>query len=167
VPDAIDRAADVRAEAWHGLLRVHRDVSRVCDSELVRTHGISLSAFDVLHAVGRAPGGALDMSTLVRTALLSQSQVSRTVATLVRDGLLERHGATARSVRVSITPEGRERLAAAGRTQAETLDAVLFGALDAHDARHLAELLARVQAGDRYPRAAAPQREAAEPLGRS
>jgi DNA-binding MarR family transcriptional regulator len=91
------------------------------------------------------------MRALVREALLSQSQVSRTVAILVDLGLLARHGAGTRSVRVSVTPAGRERLAAAVRTQADTLDAVLFHPLTEQDVRHLTEILDRIQAGARYP----------------
>ena len=151
VSEPTDDATAARTSAWHGLLRVHRDVARACDAALVRAHQLGLSAFDVLHAVGTAPDGVLEMSVLVRNALLSQSQVSRTVSTLVHLGLLERHGAGVRSVRVSITPAGRDRLAAAYRTQADTLDAVLFGPLAPDDVEHLARLLDRVQAGARYP----------------
>lgn len=150
VRDATDPTSTLRAEAWHGLLRVQRDVARACDAALVRTHQLGLSAFDVLYAVGQAADGVLEMRALVRDALLSQSQVSRTVATLVGLGLLERHGA-GRSVFVSITSAGRESLAAAGRTQYDTLAAVLFEPLTEQDVGHLTQLLHRIQGGARYP----------------
>lgn len=148
--DATDPTSTLRAEAWHGLLRVQRDVTRACDAALLRTHQLGMSAFDVLHAVGQAPDGILEMRALVRDALLSQSQVSRTVTTLVDLGLLERHGA-GRSVRMSITSAGRDALAAASRTQSDTLAAVLFDPLSAQDIGHLTQLLQRIQAGARYP----------------
>lgn len=144
VSDATDPIEALHAEVWHGLLRVQRDVARACDAALLRTHRLGLSAFDVLYTVGQAPGGTLDMRTLVHDALLSQSQVSRTVTGLVHLGLLERHAVSARAVRVSITATGREHLAAARRTQADTLDDVLFGSLTVDDVQHLAQLLHRI-----------------------
>lgn len=136
----------VRAQAWHGLLQVQRDVSRTCDAALLRRHGLTLSGFDVLYTVGRADEGTIAMSDLVRTALLSQSQISRTVAGLAADGLLERHGA-GRTVHLRITSSGQRLLADAVRTQRATLEQVLFAALDDQQTATLAHLLDRILTG--------------------
>ncbi|MCU1490006.1 MAG: regulatory protein MarR [Acidimicrobiaceae bacterium] len=108
------------ASEWHELMaRYHRLTCRL-DRELESSHGISASEFEVLqllHASG--DGGCLRMHVLAEQVHLSQSALSRLVAKLESEGLVERTLCTddRRSVFTTITAAGTERYLAARPTQ--------------------------------------------------
>jgi DNA-binding MarR family transcriptional regulator len=96
--------------AWRGMLRVHAEVTRQLDAELLAEHGISLSSYEVLLFLADAPGGQLRMSELADGVLLSRSGLTRLVDRLARDGLVRRERCEddARGLNAVITRDGRE-----------------------------------------------------------
>jgi DNA-binding MarR family transcriptional regulator len=114
------RSDDDLAAAWHDLMgQYHRMTCRL-NCELEAAHGISVSDFEVLqqlHDVG--PKGTMRMHELAEHVHLSQSALSRLIARLEQDGLVERTMCTddRRSVFTTITKAGIERYLAARPTQ--------------------------------------------------
>jgi DNA-binding MarR family transcriptional regulator len=76
--------------AWRGLLRVHSALVKALDAELLATHGLPLTSYEVLINLQAAPGRRRRMAELADGVLLSRSGTTRLVDRLERDGLLER-----------------------------------------------------------------------------
>jgi DNA-binding MarR family transcriptional regulator len=114
------RSDDELAAAWHDLMgQYHRMTCRL-DRELEAAHGISVSDFEVLQQLyGAAPKHSMRMHELAEHVHLSQSALSRLIARLEQDGLVERTMCVddRRSVFTTITPAGIERYLAARPTQ--------------------------------------------------
>jgi DNA-binding MarR family transcriptional regulator len=96
--------------AWRGFLRAHTALTRELDAELVATHGLPLTSYEVLLFLADAPGGRMRMSELAESVLLSRSGLTRLADRLARDGLIERRpcGEDARGWYAALTPKGRQ-----------------------------------------------------------
>jgi DNA-binding MarR family transcriptional regulator len=114
---------DELALAWHELMgRYHKAICSL-DRELLAQHHISASDFEVLQQLHAAPDHTMRMHELGDHVHLTQSALSRLIARLERDGLVERCMCPddRRSVMTSITVEGIERYRAARPTQRSIL----------------------------------------------
>jgi DNA-binding MarR family transcriptional regulator len=109
VADALPDARGV--EAWRSLLRAHASLMRKLETDLERDTGLSLADFDVLAQLALA-GGLLRMTELADRALISRSGMTRRVARLVVEGLVDRESADsdARGIVVTLTDAGVARL---------------------------------------------------------
>lgn len=72
--------------AWRGMLRVHARVTRALDDELVASHSLPLTSYEVLLYLEDAEEG-LRMADLAETVLLSRSGRARLVDRLEQGGL--------------------------------------------------------------------------------
>ena len=126
--------------AWAGFLRVHADLIRALDTELQTAHELPMSSYDVLIQLAIAPGGRLQMFQLADAVHLSRSGLSRLVARLVDQGLVERCEcpSDARGAFAVITDAGRERLAGARATHRAGVRARFLDRLDEEQQRRLA-----------------------------
>jgi DNA-binding MarR family transcriptional regulator len=118
------RTDDELARAWHELMSRYHRVSCVLDRALQSAHGVSGSEFAVLEKLAEArPECSLKMHDLGEHVHVTQSALSRLVARLEADGLVERVMCTddRRSVFARLTPAGRELYQAARPTQREIL----------------------------------------------
>jgi DNA-binding MarR family transcriptional regulator len=118
------RSDDELARAWHELMSRYHRVSCVLDRALQTRHGISGSEFEVLEQLAQArPDNSLRMHDLGEHAHVTQSALSRLVARLEADGLVERKMCVddRRSVWARLTPAGLELFRAARPTQREVL----------------------------------------------
>jgi DNA-binding MarR family transcriptional regulator len=99
------------ARAWRAFLRAHASLMRQLELELETEAGLPLADFDVLIQLALA-GGALRMTELADRALLSRSGMTRRVARLVEEALVERGSdlADRRGIIVELTAGGRARL---------------------------------------------------------
>src|SRR5213593_2962745 len=97
--------------AWTSLLRAHATLLRQLEIDLDKETGLPLADFDVLAQLARA-GGDLRMTDLAARALISRSGMTRRVARLVEEGLVQRANADAdaRGVVVALTDAGVARL---------------------------------------------------------
>ena len=131
--------------AWRGMLRVHAEVTRQLDSELVAGHDISLSGYEVLLFLADAPGGRLRMSELAEGVLLSRSGLTRLVDRLARDGFVERERCEddARGLNAVITPAGGKLFAAARRTHLAGVRRLYLSRFEDRELDQLGELMAR------------------------
>jgi DNA-binding MarR family transcriptional regulator len=115
---------DELAETWHELIGRYHRTTCVLDRELEAAHGIGSSDFEVLQLLHRSGRKcSMRMSDLGQQAHLTQSALSRLVARLEKDGLLERTMCAddRRSVFTTITPAGRKLYSAARVTQRAVL----------------------------------------------
>jgi len=98
-------------EAWGSFLRAHATLMRRLERDLAQGTGLALADFDVLAQLARA-GGELRMTDLANRALVSRSGMTRRVARLVEEGLVQRANADAdgRGVVVALTDAGVARL---------------------------------------------------------
>jgi DNA-binding MarR family transcriptional regulator len=110
--------SELEMDAWAGFLRTHATLVRELDDELTREHDLPLSSYDVLVQLSSAPGGEMRMSQLADAVLLSRSGLSRLVARLVDQGLVERRECESdgRGANACITPVGTRRLEEARET---------------------------------------------------
>src|ERR687898_1278384 len=127
--------------AWRGLLRVHSALVKALDAELLATHGLPLTSYEVLINLQAAPGRRRRMAELADGVLLSRSGMTRLVDRLERDGLLERDACVSdgRGTFAVLTDQGEELLSRARRTH---LDGVRERFLE-HFTEDELELLAR------------------------
>jgi len=110
---------DELAVAWHELMgRYHKAICSL-DRELLAQHHISASDFEVLQQLHAAPNHTMRMHELGGHVHLTQSALSRLIARLERDGLVERCMCPddRRSVMTTITVEGASRYREARPTQ--------------------------------------------------
>jgi DNA-binding MarR family transcriptional regulator len=77
-------------DEWRDLLDRHAAVSGALEKALHERHGIGLSEFETLDRLVEANCGKYRMSDLAGDIHLSQSALSRAVARLERDGLVQR-----------------------------------------------------------------------------
>jgi DNA-binding MarR family transcriptional regulator len=118
------RSDDDLARAWHELMSRYHHVSCVLDRALQADYGISGSEFAVLEQLAEArPDCSLKMHDLGEHVHVSQSALSRLVARLETDGLIERVMCVEdrRSVFARLTPAGRELYKAARPTHRQIL----------------------------------------------
>jgi DNA-binding MarR family transcriptional regulator len=135
--------------AWRGLLRVHADMTKALDAELVREHGLPLSSYEVLLFLADAPAGRLRMSELAEGVLLSRSGLTRLVDRMERDGLLRRERCEddARGYHALITDKGRELFGRARRTHLDGVRERFLSHLSPDELRTLARLWEKVAPG--------------------
>jgi DNA-binding MarR family transcriptional regulator len=118
------RTDDELARAWHELMSRYHRVSCVLDRALQSAHGISGSEFAVLEQLAEVrPDCSMRMHDLGEHAHVTQSALSRLVARLEADALVERTMCTddRRSVFTRLTPAGLALYEAARPTQREVL----------------------------------------------
>ncbi|PYE14606.1 DNA-binding MarR family transcriptional regulator [Williamsia limnetica] len=123
------RSDDDLAKAWHTLsVRYHR-LECDLDRALQSSHEISNSEFEVLELLAAADNAKMRMSELAGLVHLSQSALSRLVAGLEKDGLVERSmcAGDRRSVFTELTAEGRNRYDSAKPVQRAILRAEADG----------------------------------------
>jgi DNA-binding MarR family transcriptional regulator len=141
-PAEPDPFRDEELRAWRGFLRTHRRVTDELDRRLWRTHGLTMLHYGVLITLLTDPGRTMRMTDLAERVLTSPSGMTRAVATLADQGLVERAAdpADGRGVVARLTPRGVERLRDAQVTHHACVRELLFGRLAPDDVRRLAEI---------------------------
>jgi DNA-binding MarR family transcriptional regulator len=156
-PDAPDMTADdapdvrrwndlprARRDAWFGLLRTHADITREIDAELRARADLTLGEYDVLVQLSNGPVDGMRMHDLARAVVLSPSGLTRRVARLEAQGLVERKAENARVVRSRLTREGKAVLARGAPVNLGVVQARFLERLDDDEVALLAALWARL-----------------------
>ena len=138
--------SELEAGAWTGFLRVHATLVRDLDDELRERHGLPLSSYDVLAQLARTDDGRMRMAQLADAVLLSRSGLTRLVARLTDQGLIERIGCEqdARGAFAAITEAGRARLDEARETHRAGVRRRFLGRLTDTQQRQLASAWRRM-----------------------
>ena len=135
----------VGLEAWDAFLRAHAALMRRLELDLTRATGLALADFDVLAQLARA-GGELRMTDLATRALVSRSGMTRRVARLVEEGLVERANADSdgRGVVVALTDTGLARLAETAPVHLRGISELFVRQLDDQELAVLKRVLDKV-----------------------
>ena len=120
--------------------------ARRARGRLARAGELSLSQFHLLEPL-RTADAPLGVGELAAAAEVSAPTATRMLATLERDGLIERRGCPhdRRVVHVALTAEGRRRLESK-RDSIATRRAAVFASLTPAERREAARLLERLAA---------------------
>ena len=112
---------DPLVDEWRELLSRHARTVCALDRELHDRHGIGMSEFEVLERLVATEGARVQ--ELAGVLHLSQSALSRAIARLEKDGLVNRAMCPddRRGVSVCLTAQGRDRYAAARPTHRQVL----------------------------------------------
>jgi DNA-binding MarR family transcriptional regulator len=144
--------SDTELRAWQALLHAHHDVIRKLDVELRTEHGLSLTDYDVLLRLARAPDGGLRMTELADRVLMSPSGLTRMVDRLVDEGLVrrDRFEGDARVMLARLTEQGRRALRRAARTHLRGIREHFTGRLSRAQLRNVSSALETI-AGPHEP----------------
>jgi DNA-binding MarR family transcriptional regulator len=134
------------AAAWGGLLDAHKHLTRALEAELEASHGLTLSALEVLGRLSTSEDGHLRLSALAQATGLSLSRVSRLVDLLEHRSLVQRRRCPgdARAVEAHLTEDGGALVASAQAAHAASVQARIFDLLAPDEAEILAALLGRL-----------------------
>lgn len=137
------KLTDTELRAWQALLHAHDDVINRLDAELREEHGVSLSSYDVLLRLARAPENCLRMTELAERVMLSPSGLTRVVDRLVDKGLVrrERFDGDARVMLARLTDQGRRVLRGAAKTHLRGIRQHFTGHLSQAQLRGVASAL--------------------------
>ena len=135
--------------AWVRFLRTYAELTDRMDRHLAEAHGLSLREYEVLLALGDAPGRRLRRVDLAAKVLLTQSGVTRMLDKLERDGLVAKVPGTEdrRVAYAELSEDGRRRLAAASRTHRADIAEQFTARLSARDLAALDRALAKLPGG--------------------
>lgn len=134
--------------AWHAFLTAHARLTEAVDHRLTGAGCVSLSTFEVLMAVERAPDRRLRMHDLADHVALSRSGLTRLVDRLEAEGLLrrERCPSDRRGAFAVLTAAGDDALRTASPVYAQAVSELFGSALPAAEAARVGAVLARAAA---------------------
>src|SRR6476469_2183389 len=106
---------------WVRFLATHAAITRELEAQLMGAHGLTLSDYDVLVQLARAPEHRLRNIELANAIVLTRSGVTRLVDGLENEGLVTRAACPSdkRGSLVQLTDKGLERLREASGTHLE------------------------------------------------
>jgi DNA-binding MarR family transcriptional regulator len=112
-------------------------------------HGLTLSDYDVLVQLARAPEKKLRNIELANAVVLTRSGVTRLVDGLERDGLVARASCPSdrRGTFVALTPEGARRLREAASTHLDGVRELFLERLGEEGRAQMDALLAQLPGG--------------------
>jgi DNA-binding MarR family transcriptional regulator len=117
---------------WLRFVETHAAIVRRLDEDLSAKNGLTLSSFEVLYELVRAPGNRLRMAELADRLLFTRSGITRLVDRLERDGFVERNDCPhdGRGVYAILTEKGFDTFEAAAASHADGIRNLFFDPLD-------------------------------------
>jgi DNA-binding MarR family transcriptional regulator len=134
---------------WIRFLATHSAITRELEARLMGAHGLTLSDYDVLVQLARAPQRKLRNIELAKAVVLTRSGVTRLVDGLERDGLVRRASCASdkRGSFVALTDDGLARLRAAGGTHLDGVRELFVERLGQEGRARMDALLAELPGG--------------------
>lgn len=135
--------------AFAALLRAHAAATRSLSAQLSADHGLTLSDYEVLLRLARAPDRRMRRVDLAEQVLLTASGVTRLLDGLERSGYVERASCSSdrRVVYAVLTEDGLEKLRAASQTHLAQIEMLFRARLDESELDELTGLLGRLEDG--------------------
>jgi DNA-binding MarR family transcriptional regulator len=120
---------------WLRFVGTHAAIVGRLDEDLKAQSGLSLSSFEVLYELVRAPGNRLRMAELADRLLFTRSGVTRLVSRLERNGFVERNDCAhdGRGVYAILTEKGFDMLETAATQHVDGIRRLFFDRLDGWD----------------------------------
>jgi DNA-binding MarR family transcriptional regulator len=137
-------------EGFVALLRAHAATTRKLNAQLLADHDLTLSDFEVLLRLARAPDRRMRRVDLAQQVLLTASGVTRLLDGLERSGLVARDSCDTdrRVVYAVLTDAGVAKIREASASHFAQVDEMFSGRFDQTELQQLASLLSRLDAGD-------------------
>jgi DNA-binding MarR family transcriptional regulator len=132
--------------AWVEFLRSHANLTRRMDAALRELHGLSLNEYEILLQLRHADGQRLRRVDLAERLIVTQGGITRLLAGLEREGLVEKASCDedARVVYACLTGTGRRKLMSARKTHLGDVRRLFSDRFSEEELGRLAELLARL-----------------------
>jgi DNA-binding MarR family transcriptional regulator len=132
---------------WVDFLRAHAAITRRLDAALREHHGLSLNEYEVLLKLWLSDEGRLRRVDLAQHLLITQGGVTRLLAGLERQGLVERAkcDADARVVYAQLTGAGSRKLAWARKDHLRDVRRLFADHFAPEELQLLAGMLARLR----------------------
>lgn len=132
--------------AWRAFLEAHARVVARLEAELMASHALPLSWFDVLRQLEQAQAHRLRMTELAGAVLLSKSGLTRLIDRMLAEGLVHRFAdpGDRRGIYVALTEPGLERLLQAAPTHERGVERHFTGRMAENEARVVAAALRKV-----------------------
>ena len=136
----------VELKAWSNFLRAHAAIRRQLDRELVTEHGLTISDFEVLYRLAKAPDKMLRRVDLAQTVLLTPSGITRLLDGLESCGFVKKEAckSDARVVYAKLTDKGQKRLDAAAKDHLASVRELFRERFSEDELETLASLLERL-----------------------
>jgi DNA-binding MarR family transcriptional regulator len=136
-------------DAWVKLLRGHATLTRQMDAALRELHGLSLNEFEILLQLWLADERRLRRVDLAERLLVTQGGITRLLAGLERQELVERASCAddARVVYACLTSAGERKLVGARNAHLGDVQRLFSDRFSEAELDQLAGLLARLDAG--------------------
>lgn len=143
---AAETFTDKTSAAWASLLRATASLSRTLNAELVAEHGLTLSDYEALLVLSRAPERRLKRVELAQRVLLTPSGITRLLDGLQAAGYVEKAScpSDARVTYAVLTEAGLEKLEEAAPNHLRDVRELFGAAFSDDELDTLQELLARV-----------------------
>lgn len=119
--DAHHCTEESELRTWVRFLATHAAITRELEAQMMGAHGLTLSDYDVLVQLARAPERRMRNIELAKAVVLTRSGVTRLVDGLEQDGLVTRCSCPSdkRGTLIALTDEGLHRLREAAATHVE------------------------------------------------
>jgi DNA-binding MarR family transcriptional regulator len=137
-------------DAFVRLLRAQAAVTRQLSAQLSADHGLSISAYEALLTLARAPDSRLRRVDMAGQLLLTAGGVTRLLDGLERDGFVAREEcASDRRVTYAVLTEtGRDKLREASKSHTRQIHELLGSPYDEEELTQLVALLDRLPGVD-------------------
>jgi DNA-binding MarR family transcriptional regulator len=141
------RLSPQQLATWRTFLRVHAQLVRRLEADLVEHHDLPLAWYDVLVQLAEAPSRRLRMTELADAVLISRSGLTRLVDRMVAARYIRREPAPddARGAFAVLTEEGYDKLKQASRTHLRGVREYAMGSFDPEELMTLAAMLRRME----------------------
>jgi DNA-binding MarR family transcriptional regulator len=139
--------------AFAALLRAHSSTTRQLNAQLTAEHGLTISDYEVLLRLARAPDRRLRRVDLAEQVLLTASGITRLLDGLERTGLVERGSCDSdrRVVYAVLTDAGAAKLDEAASSHLPQVDALFTERFDVDELDALTSLLGKLGEDDAEP----------------
>lgn len=140
----------VSVDSFVALLRAYTHATRELNADLTADHGLTLSDYEVLLRLSRAPDRRMRRVDIAEQVLLTASGITRLLDGLERHGYVERGSCESdrRVVYAVLTDEGLAKLHSASETHVAQIEEYFTSRYDAGELAALTALLSRVEPGD-------------------
>jgi DNA-binding MarR family transcriptional regulator len=146
MPSQVLSEQSLGVQAFGALLRAYAGATRQLNAELTADHGLTISDYEVLLRLARAPERRMRRVDLAEQVLLTASGVTRLLDGLERDGFVERGSCDTdrRVVYAVLTDSGLAKLREASASHLAQIDAFFTTRLDEDELGELSKLLSRM-----------------------
>ena len=151
--------SDQALSAWVGLLRGHAALTRALNADLVTDHGLTLSDYEVLLRLSRAPERKMRRVDLAEQVLLTASGITRLLDGLQASGFVDKAACSsdARVTYAVLTDAGHEKLRSAAEVHVAGIHAMFAERYSDDEMATLAELLSRLDGSEPDGEACTPE----------